>query len=241
LPAYSFIEPRYFNFLWKRANDQHPDHDVALGEDLTARVYEAVRSSPNWPNTLLVVTWDEHGGTYDHAVPPTAQPPGGGSSANPPFDFSRYGPRVPAVLISPLIPRRTLDPTVYDHSSLPATVKRLFGLPDFLTRRDAAANTFEGVASLGTARLDTPDVIPRAVRAEHRALTADNVRVALAAGEASEEPLSELQHSLVALADGLQPAPTAELRALRAARVAATEHDAAQHVREAVARFLQAP
>jgi phospholipase C len=124
---------------------------------------------------------------------------------------------------------------------VPATVKRLFGLPDFLTRRDAAANTFEGVASLGTARLDTPDVIPRAVRAEHRALTADNVRVALAAGEASEEPLSELQHSLVALADGLQPAPTAELRALRAARVAATEHDAAQHVREAVARFLQAP
>lgn len=241
LPAYSFIEPRYFNFLWKRANDQHPDHDVALGEDLIAQVYEAVRSSPNWEETLLVVTWDEHGGTYDHLAPFAAVPPGDAASANPTFDFSRYGPRVPAILVSPLIPRRTRVDAVLDHSSVPATVKQIFGLPDFLTARDAAANTFEGVASLASARTDTPETLARDVREDRLALTADNVRLALAAGEASQEPLNELQGSLLALADSLQPVPTAELRALRAAHVPATEHEAARYVRESVARFLLTP
>ena len=58
-------------------NDQHPPHDVAYGEALIAAVYNAVRGGPAWKNTLLIITYDEHGGCYDHVVPPAATSPGG--------------------------------------------------------------------------------------------------------------------------------------------------------------------
>jgi len=75
LPQYSFIEPRYFNEGSSRANDQHPIHGVVGGELLIADVYEAVRSSPNWNETVLIIIYDEHGGFYDHVPPPAATPP----------------------------------------------------------------------------------------------------------------------------------------------------------------------
>src|SRR3984957_4725891 len=77
LPNYSFIEPRYFADLLNTRipNDSHPPHDVAYGEQLIAAVYNPVRSSPCWKNTLLVITYDEHGGCYDHMPPPLAVPP----------------------------------------------------------------------------------------------------------------------------------------------------------------------
>ena len=104
LPSYSFIEPRYFvsRFRDKVPNDQHPPTNLIHGEKLIADVYNALRAGPNWTKTLLIITYDEHGGTFDHASPPSATPPG------PPygdgFTFNRFGARVPAVLISPLIP-----------------------------------------------------------------------------------------------------------------------------------------
>src|SRR5262249_33256181 len=64
LPSYSFIEPRYFDLLSFKANDQHPPHDVSLGDNLIADVYESLRNSPVWDTTLLVIVWDEHGGTF---------------------------------------------------------------------------------------------------------------------------------------------------------------------------------
>ena len=77
LPAYSFIEPRYFTdmVLGVVPNDQHPPHNVAHGEALIAEVYNAVRSGPGWRNTLLIITYDEHGGCYDHVLPPAAVAP----------------------------------------------------------------------------------------------------------------------------------------------------------------------
>jgi phospholipase C len=94
LPSYAFIEPKYFS-LFGEANDQHPPHDVRAGERLIAEVYEAVRTSPQWLDTLLLITYDEHGGTYDHVLPGGAVPPDNKTSQ---FAFDRYAVRVPAEL-----------------------------------------------------------------------------------------------------------------------------------------------
>ena len=152
LPNYAFIEPKYFSFFGQ-ANDQHPPHDMRAGEKLIAEVYEALRHSPQWPHTLFVITYDEHGGTYDHVVPPAAVPPDGHTSQ---FAFDRYGVRVPAIVVSPFVPAGVVH-TVFDHASIPATLARVFQLDRFLTSRDAAANTFESMASLSTMRTSVPD------------------------------------------------------------------------------------
>ncbi len=244
LPAYTFIEPRYFEFFFTRpANDQHPPHDVRLGEHLIADVYEAVRASPLWKKTLLAVLYDEHGGFYDHVPPPPAVNPDGKVSQDPPFDFKRAGLRVPAVLISPFIPKGTVDSTVYDHASLPATVKTLFGLDDFLTERDRKANPISTAQWLAAARSNTPTKLkrpPLPANANPSAATAmvstvESV-IGIQTGEASLAPPSELQESLVALAQSLESNPL--LQGLSAARRLDTEHDAAVEVRTRIATLL---
>jgi phospholipase C len=142
LPAYSFIEPRYFaNPLLNRLpNDEHPPHNVAYGEQLIAAVYNAVRGGPAWKQTLLVITYDEHGGCYDHVVPPAATPPDELTPDN--YVFGTFGVRVPAVIVSPHVrPGSVIRPageTRFDHTSIIATLRALFGIGP-LTKRDAAA------------------------------------------------------------------------------------------------------
>lgn len=142
LPSYSFIEPRYYTDV-DFPNDQHPPHDVSLGEALIADIYNTLQSSPNWKNTLLIITYDEHGGCYDHMAPPEAIPPEA-PSLNQPFAFDRYGVRVPAVVISPYIKsgtvfRAQVDSQPFDHTSIIATLRRCFDLGDSLTKRDFEA------------------------------------------------------------------------------------------------------
>ncbi len=99
LPPYTFLEPS-----WSSAgNSQHPNYDVALGEQLIHDVYEALRAGPGWPGTLLVITYDEHGGCYDHVPPPWGAVPPDSDAGEFSFGFDRFGVRVPAVLVSPLI------------------------------------------------------------------------------------------------------------------------------------------
>jgi len=142
LPAYSFIEPRYFADVLTRAmpSDEHPPHNVAYGEALIAAVYNAVRAGPGWDQTLLVITYDEHGGCYDHVVPPSAAPPGGQTPDG--FNFGVFGVRVPAVIVSPYVRPgsviRPAGPTPFDHTSIIATLCKLHGFQS-LTARDAAA------------------------------------------------------------------------------------------------------
>ena len=202
LPAYSFIEPRYFNSIDQKANDQHPPHDVQEGEKLIASVYTVLQSNWSlWCQTLLVVLYDEHGGYYDHVPPPSAvNPDGQVSTDQPPFQFDRLGVRVPAILISPLVPKGVVDHTVYDHTSLLATVKKLFQLPRFLTKRDALAATFERHFSSGTVRLqsDMPDLSAWATGAS-QAMHGSPV----AAAPLAPEPLSSFQKSLVELSQQL--------------------------------------
>src|SRR5216684_2291428 len=104
LPSYSFIEPRYFSdpLLRRMPNDQHPPHNVLFAERLIARTYDALRNGPGWEQTLFIITYDEHGGIYDHVVPPAAVPPDDLRSDGFPFD--RYGVRVPTVIVSPWLP-----------------------------------------------------------------------------------------------------------------------------------------
>jgi phospholipase C len=142
LPAYSFIEPRYFADPVSHGmpNDQHPPHDVSFGEALIASAYNALRAGPGWKNTLLLITYDEHGGCYDHVAPPAATPPGGQTPDG--FDFGYFGVRVPAVIVSPWVRPgsviRPAGPTPFDHTSIIATLRKLFPFAP-LTARDAAA------------------------------------------------------------------------------------------------------
>ena len=126
--------------LNKIPNDAHPPHNVAYGEQLIADVYNALRAGPGWKQTLLVITCDEHGGCYDHVPPPQATPP---DVLRPDgFDFSYFGVRVPAVIVSPYVKAgsviRPPGTTPFDHTSIIATLRKLFNFAP-LTHRDAAA------------------------------------------------------------------------------------------------------
>jgi len=162
LPDYSFVEPNYTDHESdggaELASDQHPDHDVQQGEILIASVYNAIRQNPAlWPHTALLVVYDEHGGIHDHVPPPACTPDG---FVAPPeqtgvpglsFAFDRLGVRVPAVLISPWIPKGTVvagpeNPAagrVFEHASIPGTATKFF-LGDFDPRspREKTAQTF---------------------------------------------------------------------------------------------------
>jgi phospholipase C len=111
-----------------------------------------------WNTSVLIITWDEHGGFFDHVAPPAAPPPGDPSPKDNNkygFAFDRFGPRVPALVISPHIPRNVIDHRVYDHASIPATIERAFGLAP-LTRRDALANAPTSLLTLPAPRNDAP-------------------------------------------------------------------------------------
>ena len=164
LPCYSFIEPDFS----RTGNSQHPDHDVAKGEQLIYDVYCALYNGPAWNKTLLIVTYDEHGGLYDHHAPKgKATPPGDGKNIAHDFDFTRFGPRVPAVLVSPWIPPATVfraptDKTkqkTIDHTSVIRTLYDRFDdnpKPHYLTPRVADAPSLIGVLTLPAPRTDNP-------------------------------------------------------------------------------------
>jgi len=129
-----------------------------MGEQLTHDVYKTLRSGPGWPGTLLIITYDQHGGCYDHVPPPWGAVPPDTSTGQFGFGFDRFGVRVPAVLVSPLI----TPGTVYrapaggmplDHTSILKTVEQRWNLPA-LTARDAAASAFGDVLTLAAPRTD---------------------------------------------------------------------------------------
>jgi phospholipase C len=165
--AYVFIEPHYGHVLadgrnFKCGNSQHPLDDVTRGEKLLKDVYEAIRNSPHWDQSVLLVLYDEHGGFYDHVAPPAATPPGDaqqeGNSRHG-FRFDRLGVRVPALVISPHTARGTIDHTVHDHASALATLEHLFDLQP-LTRRDTGAPGVDHLLSLKAPRHDAPARLP---------------------------------------------------------------------------------
>jgi phospholipase C len=180
-PDYAFINPRSgINMTTgEGSNDMHPDHDVALGEAMLKDIYEAIRSSPAWNETLLILTFDEHGGFYDHVPPPSNVPPPFEHPSHPSypdvFRFDRLGVRIPTLLISPWVRRgsvissppeaqRPQNNSEYDLTSIMATTRKLlpklFGAEP-LTGRDAWAATFEhAFTELDEPRTDCPMTLP---------------------------------------------------------------------------------
>jgi phospholipase C len=141
---YTFIEPNYgdvSNSTFEGGSSQHPMDSVTGGEALIKKVYEAIRNSPIWNNSVLIVTYDEHGGFYDSATPPSASAPNDNSPTTfnqYGFTFTQLGVRVPAVVVSPFIPAGTVWHDVHDHSSVLKTLETWLGLQP-LTNRDRNA------------------------------------------------------------------------------------------------------
>jgi phospholipase C len=129
LPAFSIIDPA---FSGGGANDDHPDHDIRMGQALIASVARALGQSPQWSRCLFVITYDEHGGFFDHVPPPT--------TIDDNADFRQLGFRVPALVIGPTVRRGCAVDAVFEHSSVAATATKRFGLTPLNARASAAGD-----------------------------------------------------------------------------------------------------
>jgi phospholipase C len=140
LPQVAFVDP---SFLGDTENDEHPPSNVQLGQALAAGVIDAVMTSPLWSRTALFLTYDEHGGFWDHVPPPAACTPDAIAPMIAPSDyqaeFDRFGTRVPFVMVSPYARKRHVSHTPTDHTAILRFIETRFDLPA-LTRRDANAD-----------------------------------------------------------------------------------------------------
>ncbi|KAL8545072.1 hypothetical protein ACS0TY_005319 [Phlomoides rotata] len=201
LPSYTVVEQRYMDSKVEPANDDHPSHDVYQGQMFVKEVYETLRASPQWNQTLLLITYDEHGGFFDHVATPNKGVPSPDDIVGPDpfyFKFDRLGVRVPTIAVSPWIKKGTVvhgpngSPTPtseYEHSSIPATVRKIFSLSSpALTKREAWAGTFEQILTqLTQPRTDCPEQLPSPVKIRE--------------GDANEDArVSEFQQELIQLA-----------------------------------------
>jgi phospholipase C len=192
LPSYSFIEPSFL----VDPNDEHPPHDITAGEVFLYAIWEAVSQSPSWSKILLVITFDEHGGCYDHVLPPTnaVTPDQASNPGAEGFTFNRFGVRVPTILVSPYIEPGTVfragvsdSGTPYDHTSILATIRDWLAIPETLmlpSKRIVAAPSVAQVLTRTTQRPDLPTIPSPATRSLHLQ-------------PAMSQPLNDLQRSLL--------------------------------------------
>jgi len=171
LPQFTVLQPQMLTHT-TLPNWQHPDSPVSEGERLFKSIYEALRNSSLWNDVAFIITYDEHGGFFDHVSPPQDGIPNpDGVIAHNGFKYDRLGVRVPTVVISPLIPAKTVvheppqaqapKPTSqYDSTSIMATANKIFGISDNMKARDAWAGTFEHIFSLDSPRTDCPLTLP---------------------------------------------------------------------------------
>jgi phospholipase C len=158
LPALAPIAEK----LQTTGGDEENPQDMAYGEYWAYKAVNAVLSSPAWPRTLLIYTYDEHGGYYDHVQPPAAIAPdsippklGPGDA---PGGYDIYGPRVPAIVVSPYAKPNSVTNVVHDHTSVLATIEAKWNLPA-LTYRDANAKTVMDFLNVSQAAFLKPPTI----------------------------------------------------------------------------------
>jgi phospholipase C len=173
------MDPSYFTVPGIiNATDQHPSHDVLDGERLMKTVYEALRASPLWNETVLLITYDEHGGFADFSVPPIQGVPNPDGipcrDCGIPFNFDRLGVRIPYLAISPWIAKGTVihappanvkpaSSSQMELSSIPATIHKFFNTKSFLNARDAWAVPLHWMwenSTVTSPRTDCPMTLP---------------------------------------------------------------------------------
>ena len=155
LPSVAWIDPNFIDVSFigpAGSNDDHPPSDIKAGQELVLKIYSALVHSPNWSKTMLMITYDEHGGFFDHVVPEAAQ------DDKP--AFRSYGVRVPAIVVSPFTERASVSNMVFDHTSIIKTILLRFcvkngQIPDMGARVNNA-NHLGGCLTLATARPATP-------------------------------------------------------------------------------------
>jgi phospholipase C len=166
LPAFSFLEPHWFGDAG--SNSYHPLAYLGPGEHFLNEIYDTLKGGPAWEQTLLIVTFDEHGGLYDHVPPPYAENPWP-NDVNDGFRYDIMGVRVPTILVSPWIEKQTVfrSPTqvAYDSTSILATLLHWYGIPKSrwgLGDRTSNAPTFESVFQRSSPRplQDMPSLKP---------------------------------------------------------------------------------
>jgi phospholipase C len=128
LPQVTFVEPT-LTALTTIGNDDHPPADVGDGQTFLASVYKALAESPQWSKTLLVITYDEHGGYFDHVSP--------GTTTDERPEFRQLGFRVPSLVVGPRVRKGAIDNTQFDHVSVAATITKRFGLEPLNARVSA--------------------------------------------------------------------------------------------------------
>ncbi len=154
LPAYSMVDPRFEDETSGTSVDDHDHADLRNGQAYLNQVYDAVRNSPAWPSTVMVIVYDDWGGFFDHIVPPVGAV--GASEIAAGYTDGLRGFRVPCVLISPFAAAGAVSHVVFDHASILKMVEWRFGLQP-LAARDAAANNLATALNFSqTPRLTTP-------------------------------------------------------------------------------------
>jgi len=143
LPQVAFVDPDVGLATGQfDTNDEHPPALPQLGQSFVASIVDALTRSPNWSRSALFLTYDEHGGQYDHVVPPAACPPDDLAPKLEPGDpdkpFDQYGLRVPFIVVSPYAKKHYVGHQIYDHTSIMRFIQARFVMPAF-TNRDANA------------------------------------------------------------------------------------------------------
>jgi phospholipase C len=170
LPEVSWIDPQLL-FGNAQQSSEHPPADMQVGQRFVYTQVQALLKSPNWPTSAMFITYDEHGGLYDHVPPPPACPPDDTPPKETGFGgFDRYGFRVPVFVVSPFAKPHFVSHVVHSHSSILRFIEARFDLPA-LTKRDANSDAmldmfdFEGAPSLLPPPLTEPPVDPAKLEA----------------------------------------------------------------------------
>ncbi|MGR8932200.1 MAG: phospholipase C [Gammaproteobacteria bacterium] len=155
LPSVSFIDPNFVDVPDDGDNDDGAPSDIRAGQHLIGRIVNAVMHGPKWNKTLLVITYDEHGGFYDHVTPPELPE----AAKNMVPGITTYGVRVPAIVVSPWVDPGAVSNVVFDHTSIAKTIARRFMSknPPDMGERVAVANDLSMVLRT-TARDDMPSI-----------------------------------------------------------------------------------
>jgi phospholipase C len=154
LPQVSFLDPRFEDETSGTSNDDHPHADIRNGEVFLNQVYNAVKTSPQWPHIVLVINFDEWGGFFDHAPPPTAPIPAADQLAG--NQDGRLGFRTPALVISPWSRRGYVSHEQFDHTSVLKLIEWRWELAP-LTIRDTVANNFALALDFANPNAFAPD------------------------------------------------------------------------------------